>query len=406
MQGLVLILCLLPAATAHRRHRDEPINNVKSECEALCKADKGMDADPTDCLTECAVYTDLNTHEGDDNYGKEDALEDVAADESYNEAGGEEMAAKHEEMTGNEVSSCAPSVDVDKEPEMKDLDSNGDDSVTKDEAEAYGRKACVPDEVVDQIFEEADANQDDKVEESEFKDAGEDTQMEEAIDEKLEGDKEGPEGPFTGDDENAVVDAPPFDDFDKNQDAQLDADEVKDVMEMEAEKRTESNTAHMPTGEDETKLVADADTDGDGNPAEEVIEKVDKDGDGKVSQTEYKEEGDGGSDMGEELSEAAGLKEDSTDPDDKNRVDAPAEKAKLLSTNFRTAQRSEAAFLSKFKVVKPRQIFVGLQAGKRGFAKALHAAVRRHHAAHHHGHKRHHALRHPVMLNKRPHHIQ
>merc|ERR1719421_2657453 len=210
----------------------------------------------------------------------------------------------------------------------------------------------------------------------------------------------------SGDDENAVVDAPPFDDFDKNQDAQLDADEVKDVMEMEAEKRTESNTAHMPTGEDETKLVADADTDGDGNPAEEVIEKVDKDGDGKVSQTEYKEEGDGGSDMGEELSEAAGFKEDSTDPDDQNRVDAPAEKAKLLSTNFRTAQRSEAAFLSKFKVVKPRQIFVGLQAGKRGFAKALHAAVRRHHAAHHHGHKRHHALRHPVMLNKRPHHIQ
>merc|ERR1719387_625202 len=110
--------------------------------------------------------------------------------------------------------------------------------------------------------------------------------------------------------------------MDKNQDAQLDAGEVEDVMHMEAERRIDTNTAHMPPGRRATDAVAEA------SPAE-VVQEIDADGDGEVSQTEYKAEGEGGSDMGEEMQEASEAQEDETDPDDLHRVDAKA--AELLS---------------------------------------------------------------------------
>jgi len=378
---LLALFCAAPASVgAHRRHHavkrvadrmhedppadDHPLD-PKEECVKLCKADKGTDADPEYCNTECAVYNDLNNHHWDDDFGNQEALQRFTEDEATNEAGGKEMEEKFEEEFGEEVLDCTPTVDTDKEPTMDDLDAKKDGVIDKDEAEAYGKKACVPDEMTDQIFEEADADQDNKITEEEFQEAGEDTVAEEKLDEALEGsegDTPKGEAPFEGDDENAVVDNVDFDEVDDNKDGKIDEAEFHENAEFEAEKRTETNAAHVPVSNNETDMVADA------SPAvAEAMDAVDTDDDGTISKEEYESTEGGGSDMGEELSEAAGVDEDMPDPDDAQRVQA--------------AEAAPPSLLSKSKVTKPRHKMIMLQRNKRGkksFAAAFHAAQQHH----------------------------
>lgn len=431
---LSLLSCVAPASASrgfHGRHHqaarravhaarghaaDEPALDPAEECAKVCSADSGIDADPEYCNNECAVYTDLTNHVKDDGVGTKEAIKQFVGDESYNEKGGTKMEDQFEEEHGEEVLDCAPSVDVDKEPSMEDMDVNGDGVVSKEEAENYGHKACVPDEMTDQIFEEADVDQDDKVTKEEFAEAGEDTAAEEELDEALEGSDDGApkgESPFEGDDEHAVVDNQDFEEVDKNGDEVIDAGEFHDHAEFEAEKRTETNAAHVPVSGDETDMVAD------GAPAVgEAMDKVDENGDDVLTKEEFESTEGGGSDLGEEIQEAAKQDEDMPDPDGLDRANG----AELLSKKFRTAQRAEAAFLSKFAVVKPRHTFVmmqrsrshhrhGKQAKKaqrskhgrkaqKGLAAAFHAAVKQHHA------KRHQPKSHAPLLRRNHRHLR
>jgi len=181
------------------------------KCEEYCKVDKGMDADKDDCMVECAVATDLNSHHLDD------GLDWFVADESENEQGGEKMRDIHNEKAPVEVPFCVPfdGYTPDTKPEFDTLDVNGDGVIDKDEAFQFFAKACIPDEKGEQIIHEADTNVDGKIEKDEWKDAGEDTKQEEVMDKALE-------GTFEGDDEVNTVDNPPIVEFDKNKDGALD----------------------------------------------------------------------------------------------------------------------------------------------------------------------------------------
>merc|ERR1719379_3386411 len=102
----------------------------------------------------------------------EEALDDWMEDEVTNEQGGAAMEDHAEEEYGMQIADCHPSVDVtvpptfydiDTEPEgglFKDITGNGDGLITMEEALAWGRKACIPDEMMRQLFSETDTNQD------------------------------------------------------------------------------------------------------------------------------------------------------------------------------------------------------------------------------------------------------
>jgi hypothetical protein len=350
-------------------------------CEKMCMEDKGMDKDT--CHTECAVSTDLTTHH------MNDGVESVAEDESYNEAGGNGIEEHVEAEHPIDVLDCAPQVDIDHAPELEELDTNQNGAVSEEEAEAWGHKACVPDEVTDQIFHQADTNCDHQISEEEYEQSGEDTAQEEAVDKALEEQD-------TGDDEYNSVQTPPLEEFDEDDSGALDPQEHHEAVEFEKERREEDRwgVADSEVPEEET---------------DEAFKTVDTNDNGLIEGDEYEAPAPaGGSDMGEEIVEAAAQDEDATDPDDLNQAPAAApaaasmlstrskvaqrSKAKsdaMLSSRFTAAQRNEAAFLKRFNLheqnynIMPKKRNGRTVAKKRPFGhfgKAFVELARKHHA--------------------------
>lgn len=328
---LTVVALLLSGVNARMRRREEPPadtagmypdREATSKCEELCKVDAGMDADTRDCLTECASSTDLMTHNLDQ------GLEDFARDESFNEKGGKKMQEAHNEKAPEEVPECAPQVDLTKAPQFSDLDTNGDKVIDYEESAAWSEKACIPDEMTEQVFSEADLNQDKVIDMNEFKEAGEDSKNEEAMDKALEKVSE-------GDDEYNSVQNPPLEEFDNNKDGALDESEAKEVFEHELERRTEHEEVPPETMKELEPEV------------QEAIDKVDTNDDGEISGDEYVAKDDG-SDLGQELSEAAAADEDKPEMDDLSRVDAGAP---APAASF-TQRHRNTGFLRKRKAVR------------------------------------------------------
>lgn len=367
---LFATLLVLTAGALTRRSLQEPTEGkyypdreAETICEELCKKDTGMDADPTDCLTECAVHTDSVTHH------MNKGVEDFATDEAYNEQGGKEMEEKAEADHPVDVLDCAPQVDIDKAPTLDDLDTKQDGVIDQEEAREWGRKCCVQDEMVEQIFSEADTNQDDKINKEEFEDSGENTENEDAIDEALEKHSE-------GDDEYNQVQAPPLEEFDENKDGSLDENEHKDAVKFEMERRGEGRWS---VSDEEVPEGA----------AKKAFGKTDKNKDGKIDGKEYKKPcAKGEDDFGGEINEAANGDEDAADPDDLARVEGadPAPAASMLSTRFKIAHRNEAAFLRRFNL--PEHQHVAHKRNRRSFGHALVELAQKHHARRHQQHKR------------------
>jgi len=277
-----------------------PDRDANKHCEEMCKVDAGMDGDARDCLTECAVSTDLQTHHMDD--GKYY----FANDEAYNEKGGEKIKALHNEKAPEEVPSCTPTIDLSKTPQFDDLDANGDGVISVEESEDWAKTACIPDEMQTQVFQQADLNADHVIDKKEFETAGEWSKNEQAMDKALEKVSE-------GDDEYNPVQNPPLEEFDENKDGALDKDEAKEMYEHELERRTES----APVPEEKMKEMEP--------DIQNAIDEVDTNDDGEIDGDEYVAKGDD-ADLGTELKEATEAKEDEPELDDMARADkgAPA----------------------------------------------------------------------------------
>jgi hypothetical protein len=311
-----------------------------------------MDADT--CMTECQVSTDLHTHHLDD------GLDDFVHDEAHNEKGGEQMMEAHNEQAKEEVMTCTPTVDIEKEPEFADLDTNQDDKIDGDEAAAFFKKSCIPDEIGKQIFDNSDLNMDGSLDENEWNEAGEDSTNEQAMDGALE-------DVSAGDDEYNPVQNAPLEEFDENKDGALDNSEAHEMFEHELERRTEHEEVPAETmSEIEPKI-------------QEAIDKVDTNKDGDIDGDEYVAEGSD-SDLGTEIVEASGNDEDKKELDDLSRATsllhhqsrrhhksphtkrrAPAAAAaSLLHHQTRHHHKSHHAhFLHKHKVPKRKTVKYG-----------------------------------------------
>jgi len=258
-----------------------------------------MDADTNDCMTECATACDLHTHHLDDCYDY------FVRDESFNEKGGKKMKKAHNEKATEEVVSCAPQPGYDlgdKEPTLDDLDLNKDGVIEEEEAIEFGARACITDEIIRQIFSEADLNQDKVISKDEFASHGENTVQEKAIDDALEKVSE-------GDDETNTVQSPDMTEFDKNDDGALDKEEAKDAIEHELAQRTE----HEEVPEETMKELEPE--------IEKAIDKVDTNDDGEIDADEYAAEADPEG-LGNELKEAQDADEDKKEIDDLPRATA------------------------------------------------------------------------------------
>jgi len=249
---------------------------------------------------------------------------DFAMDESFNEKDGKGIKKTHNEKAPEEAYACGPSVDLDKKPTFEDLDTNGDKVIDFEEALAFSHKACITDEKTEQMFSEADSNQDKVLSKEEWGFAGEETKSEEAMDEALEKVSQ-------GDDEYDSVQNPPLEEFDANKDGALDESEAKDAFEHELERRTEHEDVPEETMKELEPEIEDA------------IDKVDTNDDGEISGDEYIAKdvdpmsGESGSDMGQELKEEANNDEDAKELDDLPRAEgaAPAPAASLVQLRHR-----------------------------------------------------------------------
>jgi len=322
---LVSIFLLASTADARfRRSTDDPKSyypdrEAKTKCEELCEKDNGHDAD--DCRVECAVSTDLNTHHLEDGY------KHFVNDEAYNEKGGNKIKEHADENLGVDAAACVPQVCIDRPPKLEELDANEDGVIDQDEVRAWGHAACVTDEMVDQIFSQADTNQDGVITAKEYKGAGENTEHEVAVDKALEKHSE-------GDDEYNQVQAPPLREFDENDDGALDKKEHKDAVKLEMERRGEGRWS---VSDDE--IPKDA--------LDDSFDKVDADDNGKIEGDEYEKSAPEGG-LGDEIVEAAKADEDAEDPDDLSDDPDTKPAAMLLSTRFKKAQSDEAVFLHRF----------------------------------------------------------
>jgi len=261
-------------------------------CKDLCKFDTGMDGDFDSCNTDCRTYVDAG--------GDLNSLKDFVTDETYNKQGGETMEKHFEEKTGEDIPDCKPTLELDPNIEFDKVDFNSDGKLTRDEMNMWGEKACVPSELANQIMDAADADNNDEVTPAEYNALGEDTGLEDTIDEFADKTTE-------GEDQYEPVQLPAFRHVDSNSDGQLDQDEVMKIFKEEIKKRIptmDEASVNEMAAEHQQELLKDMD-------------KVDKNADGFINEEEYGAMHSGG--MGTELSEAAAADNNLPDPDDLKR---------------------------------------------------------------------------------------
>lgn len=263
-------------------------------CDELCKYDTGMDADHGVCVTDCRSYVDSG--------GDIESLRAFVTDETYNEQGGEKMEKYFETKTGMRIPDCKPTLDMKSDFGFDLVDANSNGELTRDELDKWGKKACVPNEMAQQLFDFADANFDDRVTPAEYGTLGEDTNVEDVLDKHADQSTK-------GEDQYEPVQMPAFRHVDGNKDGQLDQVEIMDMFKREIKKR-------IPT-------MAKADVDAlAAEHQKELLKdmgKVDTNADGKINEEEYKKAA-ASKGMGEELSEAAAVDNNLTDPDDLPRA--------------------------------------------------------------------------------------
>lgn len=287
-------------------------------CDELCAYDTGMDGDKDMCVTECRTHVDAG--------GDLQSLKDFVTDETYNEKGGEKMEKHFEEKTGKEIPDCTPSLELDPNIKFDKVDANGDGTLTREEMDIWGGKACVPNELAHQIFDAADADFDEKVTQDEYNSLGEDTEIENILDDAADQETK-------GEDQYEPVQMPEFKHVDGNGDGGLDMDEIMKMFKMEIKKRI----PNMPdadlddlAAEHQQELMKD-------------VQSVDDNNDGVISQEEYEDFHSEG--MGKELAEAAAQDNNAPDPDDLSRD--PTKKAGSVGEFEAQAEAEEKAAAAK-----------------------------------------------------------
>lgn len=273
------------------------------DCEEACKEATGLGA--SDCITECRVDTDSAPDQ-------DEALAAHASEWTTNEAGsepgGEAMEEQVEDSTGVEVPDCE--AQVTEEPTFDEVDScvsgGGDGVVSKEEMTTYANKMCFDTDYAMQMFGQADLNQDGVIDREEWEKAGEDTELEDEVDEAVD-------PLFEGDDEYKHVQQPTFEEMDANEDSALDASEVQDAVDLEIDRR------HPEATEEQQEEYAEE----AGENHDEIMEEADADGDGEISKQEFEDE-DADEDLGDEMAEAEEKPDNpESDPDDLHR-ESPA----------------------------------------------------------------------------------
>lgn len=303
-----------------------PVESGSAGCWELCRHAKGLGSSA--CMTECKMYTDVapNTDE---------ALKAFVEDETVNEAGGEDMERAYEKMSEERVRSCVPQFEG--SPKFTDIDANGDSVISKSEIIGFAKKMCVSDEMIRQMFHEADRNQDGDVNPIEFDKGGEDTQLEEGVDMMMD-------THTGGDDEYNPVKLPALEAFDADGDKKLSKEELRDALFFEHNQRF-SKTATKK----ELREWAEAQKD----VLESLLFLLDTDGDGKISEDEYNTM-DLHDHLGGEMKEAQDANHDGVDPDNLRRMEHP------------TAAPLPADYFGHDAVPAPAAGAVGMLARRRG----------------------------------------
>jgi len=252
-------------------------------------------------MTECRTYTDTHPdpHQG---------LEEFVADESYNEAGGEDMEEAYEAKHAEQIPSCKP--EFAGKPAFEDIDSDHDGVLTAKEVIDFGEKMCVSDEMAMQLFSMADRDRNKVIDPKEWNSVGEDTHGEKAIDDAV--DDKIDESKTVSDDEYNEVSMPAFEEFDKDGNGELEDGEIENLIMFEFHRRfpdaTKEEVASM-AGE----MVEDL---------AEIVSAMDHDGDGAISKAEFERPADS-EDLGSELNEATEDDKNEKEPDDLHRAEHP-----------------------------------------------------------------------------------
>merc|ERR1719201_1320973 len=216
------------------------------------------------------------------------------------------MEEAFEDKYDREIKSCKPTVTS--FPKFVDLDENGDGVVSESEMIRFGEKMCVSDEMALQVFLMADRDRNNVIDPKEWGQVGEDTAAEQAIDNSVDDTTAS-----KADDEYNEVMIPPFKEFDANKDGVLDKKELQKVLEFELYRR-------FPDASYEQIESIAGDMTGD---LEQIIKEMDKDGDGKISRSEFEGPPEKDEDLGGELAEAARGDKNGEDIDNLHRVEHP-----------------------------------------------------------------------------------
>jgi len=278
---------------------DRSLDDYEKMCKDLCKFDTGLDADDTSCVTECNVYVQSG--------GNLEDLRSFVTDETYNENGGEAMEKHFEDVTGESVPDCEPSIEFSPTTSFDLVDTDGDGRINWDELVAFGHKACVPDEMLRQLWDAANLDMDDSISKKEFNELGENTAIESVIDKWAD-------RATQGEDQYEPVVLPDFHHVDADGDGKLNTDEVVNIFRSEMQKRVPNDpkTMEEALNSPTTKEMV-----------EDVMNVADLDRDGSITEEEYFAASDSGG-MGKELSEEFAKPNNLDDPDDLHRKYEPS----------------------------------------------------------------------------------
>lgn len=280
------------AAGENPNHQKGPEEGLAADlCEEMCQEAQHVGS----CLTDCRVQTDVNTD-------AQDGVESMVEDQTVNVQGGEAMEKKFEATTNETVVSCIP--EFEGQPTFEDVDADGSGTISADEAIVFGEKMCVPETMAMQIFTEADADFNKELSPEEWAHTGEDTELEQEVDAIADEKSE-------ADDQHHEVSVPSFDDWDKNADGVLDADEMMEVLNFALKARgfDVEQEASLATSEEDLALLQEyVNEELDG-----LMTALDTNGDGVIDRAEFETES--GGDMGDEMGEAQDADLDSASGD-------------------------------------------------------------------------------------------